>query len=73
MKTKIRTTRRTQELPTEVFERAESYAKAHGLDVDALIAAAITMSVPEHIAATATPDVLELERRAIVLTTPPLG
>lgn len=48
----------------ENWERVVRYSKAHGIPAQALIEAAVTMSVPEEPGGTATPEVLELERRA---------
>ena len=48
----------------DVLERARRYAKAHKIDLGALISAAITLTVPMEPDGTATPDVLELESRA---------
>ena len=62
---------REQHITPESLDRLERYAGAHRLDVDALIEAAITMSVPERVDGTATPEILELERRARLIDEAP--
>jgi hypothetical protein len=49
------------------WERVVRYSKAHRIPAQALIEAAVTLCVPEEAGGTATPEVLELERRARLL------